>query len=49
MKKQKDYTLVLVGLVLLIAVLASSCRTSGYGCKGNYSWDRMVKKNNRFY
>lgn len=31
--KQWDYTLVLVALVILVAVLAS-CTTSGYGCHG---------------
>lgn len=31
--KEWDYTLILVGLVLLVAVLAS-CTTTGYGCHG---------------
>ena len=31
--KEWDYTLILIGLVLLIAVL-SSCSSSGYGCTG---------------
>lgn len=31
--KEWDYTLILVGLVLLVAVL-TSCTTTGYGCNG---------------
>jgi hypothetical protein len=45
--KQWDYTLILMGLVLLIAVLSSCSSRNGYGCRGNYSWDRMVWKNTR--
>jgi len=39
----------LFALVLLgsIAIFGSSCRT-GYGCRGNQSWDKMVRRNNRF-
>jgi hypothetical protein len=46
--KQWDYTLILVGLVLLVAVLASSCRT-GYGCHGRESWQKMTKRINSGY
>lgn len=34
---------VLTGLV--IATL-SSCRSTGYGCKGNQSWNKMVRRIN---
>jgi len=37
------FAVVLLGL--LIATL-SSCR-SGYGCHGNQSWDKMVRRINR--
>ena len=32
-------------LGLLIATL-SSCSKQGYGCKGNQSWDKMVRRMN---
>jgi hypothetical protein len=38
----KRVLLLLLGIVLL----ASSCATSGYGCKGRSSWDGMIKKAN---
>lgn len=31
---------------LAITVFLSSCRTSGYGCKGRESWEQMVKRIN---
>jgi hypothetical protein len=34
---------VLIGLI--IATL-SSCSKQGYGCKGNQSWDKMVRRMN---
>jgi hypothetical protein len=41
-----------VGIILLviigIVVMLSSCSgRKGYGCRGNYSWDRMMYKNTR--
>jgi hypothetical protein len=33
----------------LIVSLLSSCKTSGYGCKGKESWGRMVKRINNGY
>lgn len=41
----KRVLLLLLGIVLL----ASSCATSGYGCKGKSSWDGMIKKANSSY
>ena len=34
-------------VVFLICLFFSSCRTSGYGCHGNESWDHMVRRINR--
>lgn len=31
--KKRNY-LLLLGMLLVIAIMASSCATSGYGCKG---------------
>jgi hypothetical protein len=37
-------------VILLVAIIGfTSCRTSGYGCKGRESWSQMVKRNNRPY
>jgi hypothetical protein len=33
-KHQTDYSLVLVGLIIMIAIAVSSCATNGYGCRG---------------
>jgi hypothetical protein len=34
-------------IILIMAVLLfSSCRTSGYGCKGRESWNQLVKRIN---
>jgi hypothetical protein len=40
--KKLFFALVLLGSV---AVFFSSCRT-GYGCRGNQSWSKMVRRNN---
>lgn len=45
--KMKKYTLTLIGSVLLLAALTSCSGRKGYGCRGNYSWDRMMYKNTR--
>ena len=33
------------GICMLLSTL-TSCKT-GYGCRGNQSWDKMVWRNNR--
>jgi hypothetical protein len=45
--KEWDYTLILMGLILLIAVLTScSGSRGGYGCHGRESWNHMVRRIN---
>ena len=39
----------IIVLLLVSAVLFSSCKTSGYGCKGKASWNDVVRKANRLY
>jgi len=34
-KTTPDFTILIIGFIILIAALVSSCTTSGYGCKGN--------------
>ena len=36
-------------IIMLVAFAFSSCGTSGYGCKGNQSWNSMVKRINNGY
>ena len=36
-------------LFVFVSLLLSSCKTSGYGCKGNESWGHMVKRINNGY
>jgi hypothetical protein len=43
--KVRMFFTVLILIGLLIATL-SSCGTSGYGCKGNQSWNKMVRRMN---
>ena len=43
----KNCVLTLISLVLLVVTLTSCSSRKGYGCKGNYSWDRMMYKNTR--
>ncbi len=38
-----------LAFILLFALFLSSCRTTGYGCKGNASWNDVVRKANRMY
>jgi len=45
--KMKNCVLTLISLVLLVATLTSCSSRKGYGCRGNYSWDRMMYKNTR--
>jgi predicted small secreted protein len=35
--------------ILLFAFFLSSCKTTGYGCKGKASWNDVVRKANRMY
>ena len=47
------YTFIKIALVVitigsLVLFTLSSCGTrNGYGCHGNQSWNKMVKRNNR--
>jgi len=34
--------------ILLFAIFLSSCKTTGYGCKGKASWNDVVRKANRY-
>jgi hypothetical protein len=36
-------------LLAVIAIFMSSCRTTGYGCKGRMTWEQVVRKANRPY
>lgn len=36
-------------LTAILILFMSSCRTSGYGCKGKESWGKMVKRINKPY
>ena len=38
-----------LSLIMLLTLIycLSSCRTSGYGCKGKESWGKMTKRINR--
>ena len=33
-------------VVIILITILSSCKTSGYGCKGNESWGKMVRRIN---
>lgn len=41
------FAVVLLGLV--IATLSSCSTRNGYGCRGNQSWDKMVRRINSPY
>ena len=45
-KISHSLTLFIIGALAIIISLAS-CKT-GYGCHGNQSWEKMVKRNNKF-
>ena len=45
-KISHSLTLLIIGALAIIFSLAS-CKT-GYGCHGNQSWEKMVKRNNKF-
>lgn len=38
-----------IGFVLLFAIFLTSCRTTGYGCKGRATWNDVVRKANKLY
>ena len=42
----KERTILTALAVIIGLALLSSCRT-GYGCRGNESWNHMVKRINR--
>ena len=39
----------LILLLVVSGLFFTSCSHKGYGCKGNSSWNKMVKRNNKFY
>lgn len=42
--------LTVITISLILTILVSSCGTrNGYGCHGNQSWGKMIKRNNRPY
>ena len=43
MKKVLSVCIVLV----IVSMVVSSCSRKGYGCRGNYSWEQMMRKNTR--
>ena len=51
MKQQTVINLIKVALIVgtiafMVVFTMTSCRT-GYGCRGNQSWNKMVYRNNR--
>ena len=36
-------------LLVIVCLTFTSCYTTGYGCKGNQSWNSMVKRINNGY
>lgn len=36
-------------LLVVIALVGTSCKTSGYGCKGKASWNDVIRKANSPY
>ena len=41
--------LIMGAVIAFIITVGTSCSRNGYGCKGNQSWEKMVKRNNRAY
>lgn len=39
--------LVIILCMFIFGLTLTSCGTQGYGCKGNQSWNTMVKRINR--
>jgi hypothetical protein len=41
----------IVSVLILLSVIysLSSCKTSGYGCRGKDSWEKTVRRINRPY
>lgn len=48
-KIMREISFIVGCLLALLVICAFSCITSQYGCKGNISWDKMVKKINKPY
>lgn len=48
MKQIKNFLsgMIIGGLICMLVYGLTSCRT-GYGCRGNQSWNHMVWRNNR--
>jgi hypothetical protein len=46
-KINHNVSLLIIGLFAIIIALSTSCR-AGYGCHGNQSWEKMVRRNNKF-
>lgn len=52
MNKQSNTTAVIILIVMVLGLMLSmtSCSTkNGYGCRGNQSWGKMVKRINSGY
>lgn len=49
MKKLETFLsgLIVGGIICMLIFALTSCRTGGYGCRGNQSWNKMVWRNNR--
>jgi hypothetical protein len=39
----------LIILFIFVVLFGTSCKTSGYGCRGKESWSGVVKRINRPY
>jgi hypothetical protein len=47
LQKKKPNLKAVCATILLASILMASCTTrNGYGCKGNQSWERMVRRIN---
>ena len=44
---KKIYSVIVV--IVLVSLTMSSCKTSGYGCKGRESWGGLMKRINKPY
>ena len=50
-KKTPDFTILLIGIIVLIAVMSSSCSRNGYGChgRGTIINPKLKKMKSNFY
>lgn len=39
----------IIAIIIMLMVTMTSCKTTGYGCKGKESWNKMVKRINNGY